>query len=131
MFDTAIVKKLIARKSALACGVAGLLMVTQWSVWAQHAPEPLDEGYRQMYNMDFAAAHKTFETWQAVHPDDPIGAASNAAAYLFSKLEALRILDIDLFTDSHRLEELGKLKPDPKIKAAFEGELAKSTQIAS
>ena len=81
-----------------------------------------------MYNMDFSAAHKTFERWQAVHPDDPIGAASNAAAYLFSEFERLRILDIDLFTESRRLEELGKLKPDPKVKVAFEDELGKATQ---
>jgi hypothetical protein len=131
MFNTAIVKKLIARKSALACGFAGLLIVTQSSAWAEKAPESLDNGYRQMYNMDFAAAHKTFEAWQAVHPDDPIGAASNAAAYLFSEFERLRILDIDLFTESRRLEDLGKLKPDPKIKVAFEDELAKATQIAT
>ena len=94
-------------------------------------PRVSDNGYRQMYNMDFAAAHKTFESWQAVHPDDPIGAASNAAAYLFSEFERLRILDIDLFTESRRLDDLGKLKPDPKIKLAFEDELAKATQIAS
>jgi hypothetical protein len=131
MFDIAIVKNEIARIGALTCVIASLFIVMQRSVWAENVPQSLDDGFRLMYNMDFAAAHKAFESWEAAYPEDPIGAASNAAAYLFSEFERLRILDIDLFVDNHRLEDLGKLKPDPQIKQAFEVEIGKATQLAS
>ena len=49
------------------------------------APDPvsLETGFRQMYNLDFDGAHQTFATWEGAHPEDPLGPASNAAAYLF------------------------------------------------
>src|SRR5262245_15636407 len=132
MFHTAInLKNLIARKGALAVAFASLLVLMQWPASAETVAPSLDDGFRHMYNMDFTAAHKTFEAWQELHPLDPVGAASNAAAYLFSEFERLRILDIDLFTDNRRLEGLGRLQPDPKIKLEFESELAKATQLAS
>ena len=84
-----------------------------------------------MYNLDFPAAHKTFETWQELHPRDPLGAASNAAAYLFGEFERLHILEFDLFTEKQPLENIDKFAPDPKFKMAFEGELAKAVDIAA
>ena len=124
-----ILKNWIARKGVFACGCVLILM--QWPAAAESVPESLDTGFRQMYNMDFSAAHKTFERWQVLHPDDPLGAASNAAAYLFAEFERLRILDMDLFADDHRLEKLGKLLPDPKVKVAFETELGKANTRAT
>jgi hypothetical protein len=131
MFDIAIkLRNLIAGKGVLACGFASLLILTPWSIARGNAPASLDDGFRQMYNMDFPGAHKTFDAWKELHPDDPLGAASSAAAYLFSEFERLRILDIDLFADDRRLEHLGKLRPDPKIKAAFDSELGQANNIA-
>jgi hypothetical protein len=121
----------VSLKSAAFCGVL-LLICTQVANAADSEGEPisLDAGFRQMYNLDFAAAHKTFETWELLHPEDPLGAASNAAAYLFAEFERLHILEFDLFTDSRGLETLDKSLPDPKIKIAFEGELGKADAIA-
>jgi hypothetical protein len=91
----------------------------------------LDEGFRHMYNLDFAAAHKTFEAWQDLHPEDPLGPASNAAAYLFGEFERMHILELDLFADNKRFEqEQKKMKPDPVVRSAFEQELAKADAIA-
>ena len=78
----------------------------------------------------FAAAHKTFEAWETLHPEDPLGAASNAAAYLFAEFERLHVLDFDRFTESRQLEDFGELLPDPRTKTAFEGKLAKADRIA-
>src|SRR6185369_2166288 len=86
----------------------------------------LDNGFREMYNLNFAAAHKTFECWQELHPEYPLGPAANAAAYLFGEFERLHILELDLFTESKKLEALDKLSPDAKVKAAFDSELAKA-----
>ena len=39
-------------------------------------------GWLKMYDLKFDEAHGTFGEWQQSHPDDSLGAASNAAAYL-------------------------------------------------
>jgi hypothetical protein len=90
----------------------------------------LDAGFRQMYNLDFAAAHKTFATWQELHPEDPLGPASNAAAYLFAEFDRLNILDSNVFIEGRKFEQLGNLSPDPKVKFEFQEELAKADDIA-
>ena len=90
----------------------------------------LDAGYRQMYNLDFAGAHQTFETWERMNPQDPMGPVSNAAAYLFAEFDRLHVLESELFTDDVRFEQRPKLMPDPTIRSAFENELGKSEHIA-
>src|SRR5262245_42165775 len=125
-------RNLFATTRVLACAVAGVLVLLQY-VYAgtvHHQPESLNEGFRYMYNLDFSAAHRLFESWQIAHPEDPLGAASNAAAYLFSEFERLHILDLELFTDNDKISDL-KLAPDPKLKAAFDAELAKADGIAA
>src|SRR5215467_2952617 len=123
---------LLSKSPALACGFAGLFFLhCGYAGAAVNDSESLEAGYRQMYNLRFSAAHKIFETWQELHPDDPLGAASNAAAYLFAEFERLHILESDLFTDKKRFKGREQLVPDPKIKNAFVGELAKADEIAA
>ncbi len=50
-----------------------------------------------MYNLQFADAHRTFLEWEKSHPSDPIGPASNAAAYLFSEFDRLHVLQSEFF----------------------------------
>ena len=92
----------------MAVGVAGLLFIGPQSGFGAGArvdPASLDSGFCQMYNLNFQAAHKTFEAWQEVHPQDPLGASSNAAAYLFGEFERLHILDLDFFVQDRKLEK--------------------------
>ncbi len=90
----------------------------------------LDTGYAQMYNLDFSGAHRNFTAWEQAHPADPIGFASNAAAFRFYELDRRPILESELFTDNQKFGDLKKLTPDPNLKAAFEKELAKADQLA-
>lgn len=92
---------------------------------------PLDAGYRQLYNLDFDGAHRTFQDWQQEHPDDPLGPASDAAAYLFSEFDRLHVLEVDLFTDDARFEKRKKPTPDPAVHAAFESALSKTDRLSS
>jgi hypothetical protein len=98
---------------------------------ATASPHDLDRGYQQMYNLDFPSAHATFRAYQQAHPEDPMGHVSNAAAYLFSEFNRLHILESDLFIDDHNFDNRGKLTPDAAVKAEFEKELAKSTDLAN
>ena len=91
----------------------------------------LEHGFEQMYDLNFVAAHGTFNQYQASHPDDPMGYVSDAAAYLFSEFNRLHILESDLFVDDARFEHRGKLSPDPVLKTQFDGELDKTDNAAN
>ena len=60
-----------------------------------------------------------FEAWQKSHPEDPLGSASEAAAYLFEECYRQGVLTSEFFLDDKRF--LGKipLKPDPKLRKSF------------
>jgi hypothetical protein len=90
----------------------------------------LDEGYRQMYNLEFTAAHATFKNWEDLHPNDPLGPTSDAAAYLFSEFDRLGLLQSELFIDDEKFDNRSKLAPDPAARKGFELAIAKSEQLA-
>jgi hypothetical protein len=90
----------------------------------------LDGGYRDMYNLQFEEAHQAFASWEKKHPEDPLGPASDAAAYLFAEFNRLHVLEFELFTDDHKLVKRPELPPDPAIRQAFEAQLAKTQQLA-
>ena len=126
----------ISKSALILLGIIALLTFLGSANAQSEATKPtateaasLEHGFREMYNLDFAAAHKTFECWQELHPEDPLGPAASAAAYLFGEFERLHILELDLFTDNKKLETLDKMSPDPKIKAAFQSELAKADEM--
>jgi hypothetical protein len=90
----------------------------------------LDAGYREMYNLDFEGAHKSFQQYEQTHSQDPLGPVSNAAAYLFSEFDRLHILEVELFTDNQTFSSREKSSPDPAVYAAFDKELNTATTIA-
>lgn len=89
----------------------------------------LDTGYRQMYNLEFDAAHQTFGEWERSHPDDPMGPASNAAAYLFAEFDRLHILQSEFFVHDSNFTHAHKLVPDPAVRQAFDRELTRAAQL--
>ncbi len=117
--------------------IAALAVLTTAHAFAgtQCLPAPavagaLNTGFRQMYNLDFAAAHQTFRAWQQVQPQDPMGFVADAAAYLFAELDRLHVLESDLFTDDEKFQRRGKLTPDPAVKTEFEHALARADGLA-
>jgi hypothetical protein len=91
---------------------------------------PLDLGFYQLYNLQFAEAHRSFKEWERLHPNDPLGPASDAAAYLFSEFDRLGVLQWELFLDDEKFKQSRKLAPDPATRQAFDGALARSEQLA-
>ncbi len=91
----------------------------------------LDRGYNAMYNLDFSSAHRNFQEWERLHPQDPFGPASDAAAYLFFEFERLKILRSEFFVENHKF--FGQKKPvaDPRIKSDFESALSRSKQLSA
>ena len=79
----------------------------------------LDAGFHLLYELKPEEARSQFEAWQKSHPEDPLGSASEAAAYLFEECYRQGVLTSEFFLDDKRF--LGKipLKPDPELRAAF------------
>ena len=90
----------------------------------------IDRGYRQMYDLNFDEAHKTFAEWEREHPADPLGPVSNAAAYLFAEFDRLNILHSEFFVDNSMFHRRPKVTPDPAVRQAFDQELEKSGKLS-
>lgn len=85
----------------------------------------LNDGYYDMYNLQFDAAHQAFNSWMTAHPQDPLGPASDAAAYIFSEFDRLGVFDIQLFADDARFHNR---KPPPVDSATQNGFYNRATQ---
>jgi len=98
---------------------------------AASAETQLEAGYRQMYDLQFADAHRTFEGWQNTHPDDPMGPASDAAAYLFGEFDRLHILQSEFFIHEQHFITDHKLAPDPAVKRKLDAALDAARRLAA
>ena len=93
------------------------------------APE-IDAGFRELYELRFSAARSQFTTWQANHPEDPLGDVSIAASYLFEEFYRQGVLSSEFFLDDKRL--LGGIdgKPDASRAASFTSANGHAREIA-
>src|SRR5579862_1723370 len=89
-----------------------LVLFCALTIPAYSAETLLDQGYRQMYDLKFENAHASFQEWQRIHPDDPVGPASDAAAYLFAEFDRLQILKAEFFNTDEAFLHMHELHPD-------------------
>ena len=94
-------------------------------------PVTIEDGYRAMYDLRFADAHRIFAEWQKLHPEDPFAQVSDAAAYLFTEFERLHILEAEFFLHDQGFKKGSKLTPDPLLKANFERTLGEANRLAT
>ena len=118
--------------SALLLLFAAPCLQAQLSLSQQQSPlQPtLDKGYADMYNLDFADAHTVFTAWIQSHPEDPLGPASDAAAFLFGEFDRLGVLDIELFADEGRFTGRGHPAADANVRKAFDDRLNQADRLA-
>ncbi|MDR3698319.1 MAG: hypothetical protein P4L56_01710 [Candidatus Sulfopaludibacter sp.] len=90
----------------------------------------LDNGYRHMYDLQFNEAHDSFHEFERNHPADPMGPASDAAAYLFTEFDRMHILQSEFFVQEQHFYTDKKLAPDPELKRRFEQDLATARRLA-
>jgi hypothetical protein len=95
--------------------------------FASSAPD-LDAGFRRLYELNFPAARAQFSAWQQAHPGDPLGAASEAASYLFEEFYHQGVLTSEFFLDDKRL--LGGItgKPDQTRRKEFLAAIERAQQ---
>lgn len=97
----------------------------------QPPPTLLDTGFAQMYNLQFAEAHKTFAEAQRERPDDPMVPVSDAAAYLFAEFDRLHILETELFVNDDAYENRAKQSADPQAKQAFDTAMQRAETLSN
>jgi hypothetical protein len=84
----------------------------------------------KMYDLKFDEAHRELQRWQDAHPDDSLGPASDAAAYLFSELQRLGSLESALFVDDNRFKTRKILTPDAQVKTLFNERIDQADRLA-
>jgi hypothetical protein len=98
---------------------------------ATPAPTGLDLGYSDLYNLDFAGAQKSFQLWETLHPDDPVGPASESAGFLFSEFNRLGVLEAQFFADDDAWLSRSKLTPDPAVRTQFLSAIGRAETLAN
>jgi hypothetical protein len=83
-----------------------------------------------MYDLRFDEAHRIFAEYQRSHPEDPLAAVSDAAAYLFAAFDRLRILQAEFFLEDQGFKKGPRLTADPGLKANFERALTLGDKLA-
>ena len=91
----------------------------------------LQRAYGRLYNFDFTGAQEILDRQRRVDPQAPLLVATKAAAYLFSELSRLRILELDFFTDDEKVVDRRKLVPDPVVRQKFFATVAESDKLAN
>ena len=122
---------------AMNLALSGILAMAAPSCVRAQAPTPivdhsagLDQGYFDMYNVNFPAAHRVFQQWLSQHPEDGLAAASDAAAYLFGEFDRLHIIDVQLFADQSRFDNRSRLTPDPTVRKSFDDRTNQAEKLA-
>jgi hypothetical protein len=90
----------------------------------------LDRGFLGLYNLDFIGAQNDFSSWEAQHPDDPVGPVSEAAGYLFSEFNRLGVLESQFFENDAAFDSRSKPTPDPLVRSQFQAALARAQTLA-
>lgn len=121
-----------SRKTVAQCISLGVMVVLA-TITAQAATQPplIEQSFHCMYNLNFARAHQLLQQWEQQHPQDPMGPASNAAAYLYAEFDRLGVLQSQLFVDNKDFENRRKLTPDPVVKQKFDAQLDKADALAT
>lgn len=124
--------------SAVLCGTlmaAGLdapespAAAAQAPIKVLHVPE-LEAGFRLLYELKVEEAHTQFATWQKLHPEDPLGSASQGAGYLFEECYRQGVLTSEFFLDDKRFLGEIPLKPDAALRKAFFDAVKQAQELA-
>ena len=118
-------------RAVIRCAVLTAGLSPAFAAEAVPPSEELYRGWLKMYDLRFDEAHRIFKDWEQGHPADPLAPASNAAAYLFSELARLGVLESELFTDDARFEDRAKLQPDANMKTLFDREIDRADRLAN
>lgn len=120
----------LTKNSVLAAVATMLLWSPATAAAISQRAASLDAGFRMLYDFDFLCAQQEFSAWETVHPEDPLGPAGEASAYLFSEFNRLGVLEIQLLINDSSYRSKKALSADPVVRAKFDAALQKAETIA-
>jgi hypothetical protein len=91
---------------------------------------PVDLAFQHLYNADFPGAHRVLDDALRQEPSNPLFHAVRAAAYHFSEMDRLHILETDFFLDDDNISSKKKLHPDPAIRARLFDSIERARSLA-
>jgi len=121
------------------CGKTGLsALVLCFPLAASLAAQPkevepdtvIQQAFVRLYNFDFRGAHELLDQHIRLYPQDPLGPAVSAVAYLFAELDRLKILELDFFMSDDKFVDRRKLIPDPAARQVFLQQVENSERLA-
>jgi hypothetical protein len=90
----------------------------------------LNDGFRRLYDLDFAGAQQYFESWEKQNPENPMGPTSEAAGVLFSEFDRLGVLDAQFYEDDSIFAQRKKYEANPAQRDRFEQRLNRAEELA-
>ena len=126
------VRNLHSRAIALPIRLFALfVLMSAATLAAADVPVPaLDQGFRRLYDLDFAGAQKTFESWEQQNPGNPMGPVSEAAGVLFSEFNRLGVLEAQFYEDDSVFAARKKYEVNLSQKTLFEQRLSRAENLA-
>lgn len=115
----------------IAAVVALLVIASAFARADDLGNSAMDTAFRDMYNLQFDAAHAVLADWEQSHADDPLTPVADAAAYLFAEFHRLHILEVEFFTNDKSFETEKRLMPDAALKAKFFAALDRANQLSA
>jgi len=94
------------------------------------APQFLDLGFRDLYNLRFEPAQQEFDAWKRSYPTDPMGPVSEAAGLLFSEFHRLGILESQFYESDSAFQARKKNVPDAAVRRRFDDAIARAEALA-
>lgn len=88
------------------------------------------QAFGRLYNFDFRGAHELLDRHISLYPQDPLGPAVSAVAYLFAELDRLKILELDFFMSDDKFVDRRKLVPDPVARQKFTQQVDNAERLA-
>ena len=103
----------------LAAALSVMAAIAAGTPGAPLGESQLETAFRRMYELRFDEARSEIFAYRRTHPDDPLGAAAEAASYLFEEFDHQGVLTSAFFLDDERF--LGGIQgePDPRLSTAF------------
>src|SRR5258707_11291475 len=122
-------------RTITSCLGAGFCVCLLFMLSAHASPIPLvgtalDQGFHDLYNLNFDVAQRDFAAWEAEHPDDPMGPVSEAAGLLFSEFNRLGVLEAQFFENDDAFVDRPKLTADPELHKRFQAAIDRAEKLA-
>ena len=130
MLTSAVIFGIVTAGIVTALGMAGASSASAAVPPDVTMPTALDRGFLGLYNLDFVGAQKDFTTWEAQHPEDPVGPVSQAAGYLFSEFNRLGVLEGQFYESDESFTARSKVSPDPVVHKEFEAAIENAERLA-